>query len=119
MNINIQSHDLEITEAIENYASLKLSAVEKYISKSSNANLDVEIGKTSKHHKKGDNYEVKSHLRYDSRNTYVDVIDSDVYAAIDQAKDKLLEDVAENKDKHTNVLRKVARKIKGVFKLGK
>jgi putative sigma-54 modulation protein len=116
MNIHIHHHDLEMTEALRQYAIEKIGQVEKYIHGKEGADLDVSIGKISKHHKHGDHYNVKVNLKFGSRRVHIDVINSDVYAAIDEAKDKLIGDVTEDKDKRVSILRKLARGVKSALK---
>ena len=119
MNIHIHHHDLEMTDALRQYALSKIGQIEKYIAGHGNADLDIEIGKTSKHHKQGDHYLVKVNLKFGNRKIHIETVAADAYAAIDSAKDKLVEDVSEEKDKKNSVIRKIARQIKDSLKFGK
>lgn len=115
MQINITNQNFELTEAIKNYAEDKFSTVTKYIN-DNNATLNIDIGKTSLHHKHGNMYEVKANLKYGSRKLYIENVHQDVYASIDEAKDKLADEIAASGDKDRSLLRKFARKFKKLIK---
>lgn len=115
MQINITHQNFDLTEAIKNYTEEKFSNVEKYIN-DNNSILNIEIGKTSLHHKHGNVYEVKAHLVFGSRKLHIENVNEDVYASIDEAKDKLVDEIAESGDRERSVVRKIARKFKNIIK---
>jgi ribosomal subunit interface protein len=117
MNINIiPSSNFELSNAISDYANLKLSQVSKHLGNNINSNLNVEIGKTNAHHKHGNHYLVKCHLRYGSRDIHIEGLKDDIYASIDDAKDKLLNELTEKKDKSRSLSLRLARKFKNIIK---
>lgn len=52
MNINIKSANMDLTEAIKNYAMEKLGSIDRYFDNIQN--IDVEVGKTTRGQQKGD-----------------------------------------------------------------
>lgn len=118
MQINITHQNFELTDAIKSYAEQKLGAVSKYIKNSEDTTLSIEIGRVSLHHKHENTYEVKSHLRLGSRNIHIEAVNGDVYAAIDEAKDKLADEVKHDGDKKRSIFKRVARKFKSIIQRG-
>ena len=116
MQINITHQNFELTESIKDYAKQKLGAVEKYIKSAEEATLNVEIGKISLHHKHGNHYEVKVHLRMGSRNIHIENVNEDVYHSIDEAKDKISNEIANGGDRERSMLKKIARRFKNIIK---
>jgi putative sigma-54 modulation protein len=97
MRIDIKGTNMELTEAIKAYVTEKVSALDKYFDNIQQ--VDVEIGKTSNHHQKGDIYfcEInmsvpRTLLRY--RNEM-----DDLYKAITAAKKGMQEEIQSYKEK--------------------
>lgn len=101
MNISIKLTNIEMTDAIENYVNSKLSALEKYMDEhhKSIAMLKVEIGKPSEHHNSGEVFYAEGTMSFDSIVLRAEVNKDDLYAAVDELKDKLAEQWKEYKDK--------------------
>ena len=118
MQISITHHNFELTEAIKNYINEKLGQTEKHLKANQNAviNLNVDLGKLSAHHKHGNYYELKCYFRYDDINIHLESINSDVYACIDEMKDKLQYKIANFGDRDRNIMKKIARKFKEFIK---
>jgi ribosomal subunit interface protein len=117
MQINIKHHDFELTPAIEDYARSKLSTLSKYFKNGEvEIMLDAIIGKTSNHHKHGNHYEVKLSIKRGGENIHVSSIKSDVYASIDEAKDKLEDELAHNVDKKRSLMMRIGRRFKNLIK---
>lgn len=111
MNISISYKNIESTEALEKHVREKIGSLEKFI-KNEAAYAQVEIGKPSDHHNKGEvfyaevNLELGGHLlRAESRH-------EDLYAAVNDARDKLEREFKDLKDKNQEKRRK-----KGFFGL--
>ncbi|MDQ5957324.1 MAG: putative sigma-54 modulation protein [Patescibacteria group bacterium] len=115
MKINITHRDFDLTEAISGYAEEKFQSLQKYLN-DSQAFINVEIRKTSLHHKQGNMYEVKADLNYGSRALHITNVNEDVYASIDEAKDKLADEMAHNGDRERSLVRSFARRFKKLIK---
>lgn len=114
MNIIIKTHDVELTDAIKQYTEQKFNNLSNRLG--TDAILEVELGRTEKHHKDGDHYIVKAHAKYGTRSVHVESVKSDLYAAIDNSKDKLEDEIAHAGDKSRSITRNLARRIKSIFK---
>jgi ribosomal subunit interface protein len=119
MQINITHNNFELTESINNYILEKLGQVENHISLKDDQvmTLNVEVGKISSHHKHGNHYEVKCKLKYGTRSVHITSINEDLYKSIDEAKDKLNDEVAHGSDKDRSVMKRFARRFKDFIKM--
>lgn len=120
MQINITHHNFELTEAITNYINEKLGQVEKHISLKEDQvlTMNVEVGKISAHHKHGNHYEVKVNLKYGTRSVHITSTNEDLYKSIDEAKDKINDEVAHGGDKERSMMKRFARRFKNIIKMG-
>lgn len=118
MNIKIKGVDLEITEAIRDYAEKKIKeSLEKFNTKEELL-AEIEIGKTNKHHNSGEIYEVKIKLSGMKKEIFVEEKKDDLYAAIDGVKDKLEYKFYSVRGKNKTLTHKIALKFKNIFKKG-
>ena len=78
--------------------------------------LDVEVGRTTQHHKSGDIFraEINLKLKGDSLRAVREA--EDLYAAIDQVKDEIVDLLTTHADKRRTLLRRGAAKIKNILK---
>lgn len=92
MNINLKFTNLESTESLKAYAESKFMVIEKMLKSIDPTNaaiLDIELAHTTKHHQKGNIYYAEAKLNIPGKSFYVNEQESDLYAAIDIAKDTL------------------------------
>lgn len=118
MNIKIRSKNFELTPAIEEYINRKLSPLEKFLGGSENILCEVEIGKTTEHHKSGDIFRTEVNLTEgnEARQFYAVAEKSDLYASIDEVRDQAEREIVSNKTKKETVLRRSAVKLKNIIK---
>ena len=116
MNINIKCTHIELTDAIRDYVFTKLDAVNKLLNQPDQAFAQVEVGKESNHHMKGDVFKAEIHLRAEGKEHHAVVIKDDLYAAIDELKDEIMEKVKSAKDKNRSNFRRGALKMKNFVK---
>lgn len=119
MNIKIKGIDIEVTEAIKDYVTKKVGeALEKFnhFSESQNILAEVELSKTNSHHNHGELYKVSVKVSGPHINIFLDTKKDDLYAAIDEMKDKLEYRISTTKDKKLSVSHKLAVKFKNLFK---
>lgn len=99
MQINkVSVTNMEMTEAIKAYVEEKLLSLSSLTSRYEPAVVDVEVGKTSEHHNKGMVFKCEVNLEIPGKLLRAEVVDEDLYAAIDKAKDSLKQQLAEEKD---------------------
>lgn len=114
MQINIINvFEISLTPAIQDYLEKKLAKIrEKLIDPNDeSAQCDVELGKTVNQHS-GDIYQVKLILHIAGKNLVTDETASDIYAAIDQARDELERQLRTHQGKQETVFRKRAGQLK-------
>lgn len=121
MNIQIKGIDIEITEAIHDYADKKITeALEKFLNDKNQNNVlvEVELSKTNKRSTNGDMYIASAKINGLDNKNFFEVVKDDLYASIDDLKDKINENLAQRKDKKKTLSHKVAYKFKNIFKRG-
>lgn len=87
MIINIHGTNIDLTDALRQYAEEKVESLTKYFDNIMQA--DIDIGKRSEHHNKGNIFyaEVNLHVPGEILRSVKDT--PDVYASIDEVKDHL------------------------------
>jgi len=101
MRINIKATNVELAPAIREYIEKKLIKIEKKLIDPSDtsAMCDVEVGKISKHHKTGDIYKAEFNLHVAGEYVRVEAEESNLYAAIDEARDELFRTLRSHRNK--------------------
>ncbi len=110
---NIQSTNVELTDAIRAYVTEKVEGLARFTKKFDPCDAAIEIGKTSTHHNKGDIYfaEITVSIPGDTVRTHVEK--DDLYAAIDEAKDDVRRQCVERKEKMVDARAAVAADVAG------
>jgi len=94
MKTIIHVSGMENTEAIEAYVEKKLATLDRLLEQDDESIVArVEVGKSNKHHKKGDVFfaEVSVHMR--GKKFMSNETNADLYAAIDAVKDELSREI--------------------------
>lgn len=115
MKINIKATAIELTPAITDYVHNKLSTLEKYIT-NEDAVAQVEVGKTTEHHKSGEIYKAEVHINGAGLDLYAMTEGHDLYAAIDMVKDEIVRNATELKSKRESLSRRGGRMVKDMMK---
>lgn len=115
INIHIRGNAMSLTPVIEEYINKKAASFEKYVDGVS-ADLYVEVGKTTAHHKQGDVFRAEFDMKIDGRQFRSVAETTELYAAIDMAKDEMLEEIRSNKDKSETLFRRGARRVKDIVR---
>ncbi len=117
MNLNIKTTNISLTPAIQDYLEKKLGMLNKFIDlEGDNVFIHAEVGKTTKHHKSGDFFRAEVNLRVGGRTFRAVSEKDDLYAAIDEVKDELSEEIKAGKEKKISIVRKSALKLKNMLK---
>ncbi len=121
MKINIKTTNIELTEALSDYVDQKMGQMEKFIEPNDDSVLcDVEIGTTTKHHQSGKIFRAEINLRVSGKNFRAVSEKEDLYVAINDAKEEIIETIKTSKTKQRTRLRRGSEKIKKILKgLGK
>ncbi|MEK7532715.1 MAG: ribosome-associated translation inhibitor RaiA [Patescibacteria group bacterium] len=100
MNIRIQSIGIELTAAIRARAEEKVRMLEKFMHAGGAVEADVEVGRTTAHHHKGQVFFCEIHLRIPGEgNIRSREEHEDLYAAIDEVQDELQRQLVDLKEK--------------------
>jgi len=117
MNIKIKATNFEITPAIEDYIGKRISSLDKFArDKDGSARCDIEVGKTTKHHRSGDVFRAEINLHVSGKNFYAVSEKDDLYAAIDEVRDEIAYALTSYKDRTITVMRRGALKVKNMLK---
>ncbi len=110
MNIIINGSHLSITDAIRDYVTKKLQALDTFVDDSSKVVAD--LGKTTNHHKSGDIFRAEIHVHTHGQMLRVAKEAEDLYSAIDIAQGEMLDMLSNRKDKKQTLWKRGAQKIK-------
>jgi len=126
MKINIKSTNVELNEALRVHIEEKLGELEKFLGAFGPENLVsgekekielwVEIGKTTKHHLKGDVFRAEVQFHLPKKSIRAEAINTDLRTAINEAKDELQREIKQYKEKRLGKDRRWARTIKEKFR---
>ena len=116
MNINIKTTNIVLTEAISDYTSKRIHAIEKLFKKDSSAQCDIELALTTAHHKNGDIFRAEIHIIAKDKNLYASAEEIDLYRAIDAVRDEMLREARSVKSKKISLLRRGGARIKNMIK---
>jgi ribosomal subunit interface protein len=70
INIKIRSTNFDLTPAIEDYVSKKILSLQKYLDENDNVLCEVELGKTTGHHKTGDIFKAEVNIVESNKKQY-------------------------------------------------
>ncbi|HTM68138.1 MAG TPA: ribosome-associated translation inhibitor RaiA [Candidatus Binatia bacterium] len=113
MNVSLKAKGITLTDAIRATIEKRLAALEKKVAKfGTSVNGEVEVGKTSKHHKKGELFRAEVHVRLPGKLVYAEALNQDLYAAIGAAVREASGQIASYKGLRKED-RRTAKKTKG------
>ncbi len=114
--MNIKTTALDLTPAISDYLDKRFDAINKFFVNDSTAQIDVELARTTNHHKNGDIFRAEVHIVGKGVNTYASSEKEDLYMAIDAVRDEILRTVKSSNEKHRSLVRRGGAKIKNIIK---
>ena len=101
MQIIIHSKNLDITPSIREYVEIKINSLDRFLRKfetKGEIKAEIEIARTTKHHKSGDVFYAEANLRLPKKNLRAEHYDSDIRIAIDEIKNKLHNEIIKYKE---------------------
>lgn len=120
MKINLQGKNFELTEAIKDYVLKRVTNLEKLLSAmdsgGSEAIVNFEVGKSTKHHKGADVFHSDCLIKVDGKEFYSSSDKEDIYQAIDEIRESLYEEIRRNKDRKQTLFFRGARSVKKMLK---
>ena len=116
MRITVRQKDLEITPSLQEYIEKKVvQPVQKFLKRSAGADLpvlDIEVGRTTKHHHKGNVFHASATLTLGKKVIRADATDADIHAACDTLENELKREIDTFKSKTSAVQKRAARAVK-------
>lgn len=113
MHINIKATHITLTPETSEYLDKRLASLEKLIDPAdTSAMADVEVGKTTIHHRRGDVFRAEINVRTAGKQFRAVAQESTLYNAIDKARDEVLREMRRNKRKQIHLLKRGGAKIK-------
>jgi len=98
--IKLMGTDIELTDALKNYVNEKMSLLEKHLhSVGTPKTIEVEIGKTTNHHKNGPFFRAEGNIVIPGAQFYADAESDDLYASIDLLRDELDRQLKDHQEK--------------------
>jgi len=115
MNTNIKATNMDLTEAINDYVNKRLSVIEKFV-KEGEMNAHIEVGKTTNHHKQGDIFRAEINIEINGSKFYTFSEKEDLYQAIDDAKEEIVRQIKNSKDRKQTLFKRGAKSVKKMLK---
>jgi putative sigma-54 modulation protein len=109
MKIQLQSTLLELTGAIREYAEKRFAVLAKPLTRFEREGecvLEVEIARTTRHHRKGEVYYVELTLPLKNKILRIEQYSEDLRAGIDAAKKRMQMEIEKHKEKMVDSKRK-------------
>ena len=113
MKLDLKAKNITLTEAISTFVDGKLASFDSKVKRyGDSVSAEMEVGMTSKHHKKGPIFRAELHIRLPGKLVYAQAEDLNLYTAIIQAKREAEAQIAAFKSVHDKKMR-TAKKTKG------
>jgi len=116
MKINIKATNTTLTPAISDYIEKKMGMLDKFFVGSEDALINIEVGKTTRHHKSGEIFKAEIHINSRGEDYYAVAEMDDLYAAIDGVKDLIQHELTSKRKRAARLFRKGGAKIKNLLK---
>lgn len=117
IKINIKATNIELTPDVREYVTKKVDLIEKYITVGdTSAMCDVEVGKTTMHHKTGDVFKAEIHLHVSGKYVYAVAEKSTLNSALDEVKDEIIKSLTSYKEKRKSLVRRGGALAKAMLK---
>ncbi len=116
MNTNIKTTNITLTDAISNYIDKRLEKIAHLTANDPTIQCDVEIGRTTTHHNKGEIFRAEIHLTGAGLNIYTSSEKEDLYIAIDDVQSSALHEFTSGKEKSISRIRRGGARVKAMMK---
>ena len=117
MSTNIKATNIELTDAIKDYVNNNLLGLDRFITDpKEDLIIQVEVGKTTRHHRSGDYFRAEFNVDISGKKFYVSAKKDNLYGAIDEAKEALFRKIDYSKNRERTLLRRGAKSIKKMIR---
>lgn len=119
MEIIFKSKNFFLTPSVEDYVQKKIKTLEKFLKNFNQETIkfEVEVGRTTYHHRSGDIFRAEINLSLGGRLLRAESEQDDLFAAIDEVRDDLEQEIKKFKAKKDTIFIRGARSIKKKFGL--
>lgn len=107
MKLNLKATNINISPQVRSYLERKLASLTKLVDFDDSAvTLDVELGRTTRHHQTGDIFFAEINI-YRGKESFRAVTDRpDIMSAIDGMRDAIARELSSRKDKQISLIRR-------------
>lgn len=123
IKINLKATNMDLSDPVVDYVVKRVTNLGRILKKIQNAGGEIvfhfEVAKTTNHHKSGEVYRADSNVTIDGEQFYASSEKGDLYAAIDDCKDKLFIEIKKKKDKTKTLYKRGAQKLKDMVRSAK
>jgi ribosomal subunit interface protein len=116
MNTKIKTTGITLTPSISEYTDKRLLKVSKIVGGDPSVICDVELAKTTAHHKNGEIFRAEVHIVGKGKDVYASAEDEDLYAAIDAVRDEVVRELRAGHGKRLAFIRKGGAQMKAMMK---
>lgn len=117
MNLTIKATNIDLTDAIRSYVEKRLCTLKKHVDATAGDNFaEIEVGKTTEHHHQGNIFRAEIVLHINGKKVVAVSEKDDLYAAIDEMKDKIEREVTSGKERSRALWRKGASAVKKILR---
>ncbi|MEI7709193.1 MAG: ribosome-associated translation inhibitor RaiA [bacterium] len=120
MQINLQGKNIELTDAIKEYVTKRVTNLDKLLHRIEEGQGKVmanfEVSKSTNHHRGGEVFHAHCSITIDGKEFYGSADKEDLYQAIDHVKDSLYNEINKNKDRTQTLFHRGGRSIKKMLK---
>lgn len=111
MRTNIKATNIELTSEIRAYVEKKLENITRFV-KNEDVLVQMEIGKTTNHHKQGDVYLGEITMHFKGQDFRAQAEEESLFSAIDKAATDIVEKLKDGKERFHTILIRSARSLK-------
>lgn len=117
MNIHIKTTNLTLTPDMKDYLDKKMGAFDNLIDPNdTSVSCQVELAKTTNHHKAGDIFKTEINLRKDGKQFRAVSEQETLMASMDEAKDEILAEFKSYRSKQMTMMRRGGAALKNMIK---
>jgi putative sigma-54 modulation protein len=120
MKINLKATNMELTPAIHDYVYKRVTNLEKILKSIEEVGGEVmvnfEVAKSTNHHKAGEIFHADCLINIKGEEFYASADEVDLYAAIDEIKETLYNEINKSKGRRQTLLHRGARSVKKMLK---
>lgn len=113
--LQIVSKNIELNDATREYAEKRFADIEKFLRKEVTG-MQVELSRTTNHHKQGDVFRAEISLSSGGRDYYAFSEKESLYAAIDDVREEIVREIKRTQNRAHDLFIRGARSVKKMLK---